>query len=95
MHVAVMEEHAEAAAERFVSTLSRVETEQLMALFEGLERKGVPLNPTADRSLNVSGLQRVVDQFTDTCTNIAKKLGLPLPTAGSSEDASPRLISAY
>ncbi len=65
-----MEEHAEMAADRFVNTLSKLEMEQLKALFEGMDAKGVPLEPHSNRTLNTAGMERVVDQFKDTCTKI-------------------------
>ena len=84
-----MEEHAEQAADRFVSSLSRLEMEQLKKLFEGLDVKGVALEPTGDRTLNTTGLERVVNQFTDTCSKIVAKF-----SGGKGGDIAPGAAAA-
>lgn len=46
---ALMKEHAEAAADSFVESLSKDEVDQLSKMFDTLESKGVPLQPPSDR----------------------------------------------
>lgn len=66
VHQALLEEHAEKAADVFVNSLAEMELDQLRALFEGMDAKGVNLMPTADRTAGLEGLQRVVEQFSET-----------------------------